>query len=359
MTELVPPAGYQNYRIIIVPSMPGALLAEYTPGYMELVGDEDTKELVVGDGQTQGGLYRLAGVSGGGGNTWGSIHIDGAGSATDLVPTAGSTLLTVGGLYGFVFSTDVSGKKLIGALPIPGPVGEGLLSTGSSWVSGIPTATFNGRELPTAGELGDYTTQLVEEVLGRNYLNAPVITPPTDGQALIYSSSAVGYVGGTAGGGGGTGPTPINLLSDYIADITNPPSILFYNGVRVLSFANATSQIIYGSLRWPAGSSFAIKLHCSMLTATSGTLGFGFQMMKITPGGAFSIKTDDFATENLGSASVPGTINRPFDVSIAVTNLDGAAEGDYVRWKLRRNTSVGGNAAGNGEVWTAMLIPTA
>lgn len=358
MSELTPPSGYQNYHILIVPSMPGTVLAAYTPGYMELCADEDTNELVVGDGATPGGAYRLA-TGAAGGNTWGLIHVEGASSVTDLAPTASNSQLVVSGLYGFVFTTDTVGKRLIGAMPIPGPVGESLLSTGSAWISGMPGATVFGRNVPVNAEEGDYLTSQVLQVLGFNYINAPVITPPTDGQALVYSSAASGYVGGTAGGGAAGVSATFDLLANPVLDITNPPSYVFYNGVRALSFPSTPDKLIYGVMRWPGGSSFSLNLHASMLTATSGTLGFGFSMMKITPGAAFSFKTDDYATENLGSATVPGTINRPFAVNISVTNIDGAVAGDLVRWKLRRNTSVGSNATGNAELWVAQFIPTA
>lgn len=360
MTELTPPAGYQNYHILIVPSLPGSLLASYTPGYMELLADEDTQELVVGDGSTVGGAYRI-GAGTAGANNWTIIHVDGASPVTDLSPTAANSQLTVAGQYGFVFTTDTVGKRLIGAMPIPGPVGESLLSTGSAWVSGPPSGTVFGRSIAFGvwGEEGDYTTALVEETTGRHYLDRAVITPPTNGQALIYSSSSGGYVGGAGGAGGGGVSATIDLLANFTSDTTNPPSNVYYNGVRALSFSNTTSQTIYGHMRWPAGSSFAIKLTNSSLTATTGVFGWGFSMMKITPGAAASIKTDDYAAENLGSGTVSGTINRPTEINIAVTNTDSAAEGDYVRWKLRRNTSVGSNAAGLAELWVAQFIPTA
>jgi len=358
MTELTPPSGYQNYHILIVPSMPAAVLAQYTPGYMELCADEDTQELVIGDGSTVGGAYRLAAGSAGG-NTWGLIHVEGASSTTDLAPTASNSQLVVSGQYGFIFTTDTVGKRLIGAMPIPGPVGEALISTGSAWISGMPGATVFGRNVPVNAEEGDYLTSQVLQVLGYNYINAPVITPPTDGQALIFSTASGGYIGGSAGTGSGGVSATIDLLSNPILDITNPPSFVFYNGVRALSFSSSTSQLFYGVMEWPSGSSFSINLHSSMLTATSGTLGWGFQMMKITPGAAFSFKTDDYATENLGSGTVSGTINRPTKITIGLTNIDGAVAGDLVRWKLRRNTSVGSNASGNAELWAAQLIPVA
>lgn len=359
MTELVPPSGYQNYHILIVPSLPASLLATYTPGYAELILDEDTKELVVGDGATLGGAYRVGSGGAGGGTSWYTLHIDGASSTTDLTPTAGSTQLTLGGLYGFSFLTDTVSKKLIGAMPVPGPVGEGLQSTGSAWISAPIGGTWGGRALPTFPQVGDYTTLLVTQVEGYNYLNKPVTTAPTDGQALVYSSAANGYVGGSAGSGGSSAPSQIDLLANPTFDPTNPPSYAFYSNVRVLSFGATTSQTIYGSCIWPGGSSFTVKIHVSMLSTTSGTIGFGFTMMKTTPGAAVSNKTDSYGAENLGSATVNSTAQGIVQVSIALSNIDGAVAGDAVRWKLRRNTSVGGNASGNAEVWAAGLFPSA
>lgn len=176
-------------------------------------------------------------------------------------------------------------------------------------------------------------------------LQLPDPSGEADGDVLTINSGAW-IVAAPTGGGGGSGISQIDLLARATPVAANPPTYVYAAGCGVWSFSQSGADELRGEMRWPGGTP-TLKIIYSMESATSGNIGWTLAVMAVTPGDSASIETDSFDTTNSTAAqAVAGTAGYPKEVSHVLTNLDGVAAGDYVRWSLKRNTGVASNATG-------------
>lgn len=124
---------------------------------------------------------------------------------------------------------------------------------------------------------------------------------------------------------------------------TNFPQLTLSNRRPVLAFDATTSETCYWTAIAPAGWTGTITavISYAMATATSGGLAFDVAIEAITSGDATDTDaTTSFATVNTGTdAAVPGTAGYMEQISITLSNDDGAAAADYLRFSLARNVA--------------------
>ena len=122
-------------------------------------------------------------------------------------------------------------------------------------------------------------------------------------------------------------------------DGTEPAGLLYENDVPHLLFDDTTAEGIYFQFRMPSdySSALVIKLVYSMVSATSGTVGFDVSLWAATAGE--DVDTPSYDTANAGSETVPGTAGLSSDLSIALSNDDSVAAGDLVRMKVFRQAA--------------------
>lgn len=138
---------------------------------------------------------------------------------------------------------------------------------------------------------------------------------------------------------------------------TSVPKRQYVAGRVRLAFDDTTEQPVAWTFRWPGGSAHALKVLYSMASATTNNVAIGSRLMAVTPGDAADMDTDSYATQDTSADSaVPGTAGHLKEISLTLSNLDGAAAGDYVALEVRREvTTSGTNAAGDMEVWSLAL----
>lgn len=145
-----------------------------------------------------------------------------------------------------------------------------------------------------------------------------------------------------------------------IKDVTNPPAILYQGARPYLAFDETTDEIITWSLALPDdfASGLTIKCHYSMASATTNNVAVGCEVMAVSD--AETINVDSYDTQNTSSDSaVPVSVSTKKNITLALTNADSVAAGDYISLKFRReNTTTGTNATGDMYVWALALTYT-
>lgn len=153
----------------------------------------------------------------------------------------------------------------------------------------------------------------------------------------------------------------INLpILGGVRDLTNPPGMTWVNARPCLLFDGTTDELITFSFRMPNdyASGLTVKWQYSMVSAITNNVATRAQVMAASDGD--NIDTDSYDTLQASSdATVPGTAGLMDEISLALTNVDSLAAGDYISVQLgRENGTSGTNATGDMEVWAIALTYT-
>lgn len=145
-----------------------------------------------------------------------------------------------------------------------------------------------------------------------------------------------------------------------VRDAVNPPATGWISARPCLLFDGTTDELITWSFRMPDdyGSGLTIKWQYSMVFAAANNVAIRAQVMAASDGD--NIGTDSYDTLQASSdAAVPGTAGLMDEISLALTNVDSLAAGDYVSIQLGRENSTSGlNAPGDMQVWAIALTYT-
>lgn len=96
-----------------------------------------------------------------------------------------------------------------------------------------------------------------------------------------------------------------------------------------------------------AGGALTANIDYVMISTDTSNVTFGVSIWAITSNDAVSVTTESFDTENTKTQGASTTVSRDQTVSIALTNADSIAAGDWFMVKLRRDGSdaIAGDAA--------------
>lgn len=125
---------------------------------------------------------------------------------------------------------------------------------------------------------------------------------------------------------------------------SNFPALTAVNGRPVLAFDAATDETCYWTFVAPQGLSGALTLLVHLFGNAAGTNSTFWQaaIEAVTPGDAVDLDSaTSFDTDNSGNVAMPATQGHQTTVSIALTNADSIAAGDYVRVRLNRDADNG------------------
>ena len=201
-------------------------------------------------------------------------------------------------------------------------------------------------------QLFKVTTNGTAEMLGFQ-----MSTGASNGYVLTSDASGVGTWQASSGSGG-TGQLiygGIQLQSCKFP--TTSPAVLTgnQNNYRVLFDASTDESIYWTNLivddSYSSVDSMHVFLYFSMVSATSGNVVWGIQIMAVTSGDAADINTDSYDTANLTTVSVPGTAGYMVRTVIYLGNRDSVDGGDYLRIKVYRDAdNASDTATGDAEL---------
>jgi hypothetical protein len=94
------------------------------------------------------------------------------------------------------------------------------------------------------------------------------------------------------------------------------------------------------------GGALTLTLECIAASATSGNVKVTAEVEAITPGDAVDLDgATSFDTANSQTTAVAGTAGYLFEVAVTLTNKDGAAAGDHLRLRVKRDAADGADTA--------------
>lgn len=257
----------------------------------------------------------------------------------------------------------------------------------------IPPGTASGNVsntgTPTAGQAAEWTdattVQGVNTTGTGNYVKAtsPTLVTPalgtptalvlTNATSLPLATGVTGSLpvnnlnGGTGASattfwrGDGTWATPAGgsgtKTYDSFTPLDNQPPASAYatlntrNSIALLDFDDAVeeSAIFVGIMPEGAslGSGLKIRITWVAATATSGSVRWGVQFMRLNT----DIDSDSFDTATEATTATSGTNGVPVVTEITATAIDSITEGDAYRIKIYRDSSDAGDTmAGDAEV---------
>lgn len=124
---------------------------------------------------------------------------------------------------------------------------------------------------------------------------------------------------------------------------TNYPALLPSNNRMVLAYDASTSETAYWEGVAPQGmtGTWTAVISYRMASATTGGVAFDIAVEAISSGDAVDLNaTSSFDAVNAGSdAAVPGTAGYMEQISITLTNMDGAAAADRLRISVARDVA--------------------
>lgn len=128
---------------------------------------------------------------------------------------------------------------------------------------------------------------------------------------------------------------------------TNFPQLTTVNARPVLAFDTATAETCHWMAIAPQGLSSPFSAIVTYIASVaSGGVAFGVQVEAVTDGDTTDLDAaDSFDTQNVGTATVPGTAGHIDQVSVTLTTNDSMAAGDYLRLALQRVVSNGSDTA--------------
>lgn len=129
---------------------------------------------------------------------------------------------------------------------------------------------------------------------------------------------------------------------------TNFAALTALNARPVLAYDKDTDESAMWTFVAPQGLSGALSaiIHLVAPTGSATATYWEASIEAITPGDSLSLAGDDFATVNTGNVTMPGTTGYQTSLTIALTNADSIAAGDYVRFKLTRDANNASDAYG-------------
>lgn len=124
---------------------------------------------------------------------------------------------------------------------------------------------------------------------------------------------------------------------------TNYPARMPSNNRMVLAYDASTSETAYWEGVAPQGmtGTWTAVISYRMASATTGGVAFDIAVEAISSGDAVDLNaTSSFDAVNAGSdAAVPGTAGYMEQISITLTNMDGAAAADRLRISVARDVA--------------------
>lgn len=139
---------------------------------------------------------------------------------------------------------------------------------------------------------------------------------------------------------------------------TNFPQLLTIHSTErifVLGFDAATPEACFWRAVIPAGWTGTITAVVSyvMASAVANNVDFEMSVQAITDGDSVDIDTStSYDTVNTMTAdAVPGTAGYVGQFTITLSNMDGAAVGDWVTFKLERDADDGTNDTATGDCY--------
>ncbi len=163
-------------------------------------------------------------------------------------------------------------------------------------------------------------------------------------------------------GGGGDGWVIQRGPLDNEAPDANYATIDTRNSRPVLDFDAATQEAALWTFTLPpsyGGGGLTVSLWCSLSTAITGNVGWDIAIERIDASG-LDTDTDSFATAQVVTAvAVPGTSGQVLKMTVNIANgaaMDNLAAGEMGRIRVRRDVSIGSNAAGDAELHRLMIV---
>lgn len=114
-----------------------------------------------------------------------------------------------------------------------------------------------------------------------------------------------------------------------------------------LAYDTTTEEWACWSFRMPADyvSTPVAKIQYKAASATSGGVAWDVRLSATSDGDSQDVDAQDFGSANVGTATVPGTAGHLDEVSVALTNDDGLAAGDFVVIRVARAVANGSDTA--------------
>lgn len=128
-----------------------------------------------------------------------------------------------------------------------------------------------------------------------------------------------------------------------------------------LAFDASSEEWCTWQFRMPAdyASAPVAVVQYKMASATSGGVAWDVRVAAVSDGDTVDVDAKGFGSANVGTATVPGTAGYLDEVSVALTNADSVAAGDFVVVRVARAVAdAADTATGDAEVVTVGLSYT-
>lgn len=158
----------------------------------------------------------------------------------------------------------------------------------------------------------------------------------------------------------GSAILPDGSTSNLAPGITRTKSSATAPGVYMLklNYDASSEEWCCWQFRMPAdyASAPTAVVQYAMASATSGGVAWDVRISATSDGDSQDVDAQDFASANVGTATVPGTAGYLDEVSVTLTNDDSLAAGDFVVVRLARAVAdAADTATGDAEVLTMAL----
>jgi len=145
---------------------------------------------------------------------------------------------------------------------------------------------------------------------------------------------------------GDTVPVTAGDLPAYPAD---------WNGRKVIVFPDGSDEHAAVTLAVAMPQAFAggaLSFVLGILTsATTGTFDVDIYVEAVTPGDAINLNTTtSFDSANASITTVPGSTYVLMEITVSLSNTDGVAVGDMLRFLARRDSDDGANDTASAEM---------
>lgn len=250
-----------------------------------------------------------------------------------------SSAISAGSLGANVIASSITLAAMYGAPTL----------TGTN-ITSIPAASINAGALGTSVIASSVAQQAV-------YASALASTNnPSDGQVPKFDN-ATGKVtwsaDATGSGGGGVSSFTYTFNPDQAKLPGANPCVISNSTTAVTSSllcdASTDESVTWSTTLNPhPGGTIKTDVYYSMLSATSGKVAFGAQLMCVTSGDSADVDTESFASAGTANETVPGTTGYMSKLTITPTD-DSCAAGDLIVLKVYRDADDGTNDTATGD----------